>query len=122
MLPKLEILDAEIKARDNLASYYSQCLEGSLVKPPKILNDRFSAWAQYTVLCNNRSLIQNKLRANAIPSAVHYPKALSRQPAVMDLEISLPISDHLSERVLSLPMHAYMSDANKELIISTLLA
>ena len=103
LLPKLEIIDAEIKARDTLANYYSQFLEGSLVKPPKISNDRSSAWAQYTVLCDDRSFIQNKLQANAIPSAVHYPKALSRQPAVMDLEISLPISDHLSECVLSLP-------------------
>jgi UDP-2-acetamido-2-deoxy-ribo-hexuluronate aminotransferase len=46
-----------------------------------------------------------------IPTVVHYPLPLNRQPAVADLNAKLPIGDKAANEVLSLPMHGYMTEA-----------
>ena len=55
-----------------------------------------------------------------MPTSVHYPTPLNKQPAVSDPSASVPVGDVLSEQVLSLPMHAYMFDEDFELIIDAL--
>ena len=123
LLPKLAILDDEINMRNKLAESYSlQFFETAEVVEPKISEDKKSAWAQYTIICKNREKIKNKLEKNSIPSAVHYPLPLNRQPAVSDIKAYTPVSDKLAETVLSLPMHAYMSKDIEREIIATVLS
>ena len=111
LLPKLKILDEEISARNDLAYRYNRELTTiDVIQTPQIAPNKKSAWAQYTIKCSMRSEIQDKLHKSNIPSAIHYPTPLNQQPAVSDLGASVPVGDCLSSQVLSLPMHAYMSD------------
>ena len=90
------------------------------VEIPFIKGDRTSAWAQYTIKCADRAVLQHKLSKNNIPVAVHYPLPLNKQPAVADMEVKTEVGDLLSNQVLSIPMHAYMSEATADKIIEAI--
>ena len=115
LIPKLSILDEEIKQRDRLANFYNGALaEINSIKVPLIASQRNSAWAQYTIICEDRDKICKMLKSHGIPTAVHYPRPLSQQPSVIDLDCYVPVSEKLANSVLSLPMHAYMTDEVRE--------
>ena len=119
LLPKINILDAEIKARNALANKYSSCLASdNRWTCPEILNENLSAWAQYTLKVSNRDEFRKKLDEAGIPTSVHYPMPLNKQPAVQDLSAKLHHGDQISDEVVSLPMHAYMTEATFKHIIS----
>lgn len=111
LLPKLAILDDEVAARQRVAGAYAAALAPLGVAPPVIAQHNRSAWAQYTIRVPNRAAVQASLTAAGIPTSVHYPLPLNRQPAVADPDAHLPHGDRAAEEVLSLPMHPYMSDA-----------
>lgn len=113
LLPKLEILDDEIQSRQQVAETYTRLLnEVNIHSTPFIESYNTSAWAQYTIQVKNRTAVQEKLKAQGIPTAVHYPIPLNKQPAVANSEISLPIGDLIAEQVMSLPMHPYLETSN----------
>ena len=123
LLPKLDILDSEIEQRDILANKYNNAFASdSRYVCPYIKENNESAWAQYTLLVDDRDSFQLKLKDRNIPTAVYYPMPLNKQPAVSDFNAQMPNGDKLSERVVSLPMHAYMSDNILENIIETILS
>lgn len=109
LLPKLEILDDEISLRNKIADEYARQVKVSGLTMPVIEQHNISAWAQYTVRVPNRELVQQKLKEAGIPTAVHYPIPLNKQPAVGDLDVSLPVGDVVADEVMSLPMHPYMT-------------
>ena len=122
LLPKLDLLDAEIMARDVLASKYTKCLSpDNRWTCPEIRSENQSAWAQYTLKVSDRDRFRQKLDDAGIPTAVHYPMPLNKQPAVQDLSAVLHHGDKMSDEVLSLPMHAYMTDATLEQITNAIL-
>jgi UDP-2-acetamido-2-deoxy-ribo-hexuluronate aminotransferase len=108
LLPKLEILDDEIAARQEVAGAYSTALGNSGAVTPRLVQKCTSAWAQYTVRVQNRAVVQDALAAAGIPTAVHYPMPLNRQPAVADEIRHLLVSNAASDEVLSLPLHPYL--------------
>src|SRR5690606_15093366 len=113
LLPKLEILDEEMQARQRVAETYTKLFnEAGISTTPFIEEHNQSAWAQYTIQVEGRSDAQEKLKAQGIPTAVHYPIPLNKQPAVADMNAVLPVGDAIAERVMSLPMHPYL-DFNK---------
>lgn len=118
LLPKLEILDKEINARNTLASNYTKVFNfNPKLTCPVIADGSYSAWAQYTIRVDKRNQLQAHLQNLSIPTAVHYPRPLNKQPAVLDQETDLVISNAISEKVLSLPMHAYMNETTFDLIV-----
>jgi len=121
LLPKLQILDQEVEARNELSNFYTKNLTDRIsFTTPKIKSECGSAWAQYTLICNDREKLKDSLAKNDIPTAVHYPLPLNKQPAVLDPSVSVPIGDALAEKVLSLPIHAYMDMPTRQRIISIL--
>ena len=117
LLPKLKILDDEVKARNQLAEFYSDGIcDAAGVVTPKVQANRSSAWAQYTLICENRQFLQKLLQEADIPTAIHYPMPLHHQPAVGDQSVAAPRSAQLSKQVLSLPMHAYLDSATRSRI------
>lgn len=120
LLPKLEILDDEIEARHRVADAYSELLCDIGIAPPQIARHNLSAWAQYTIRAKDRASVQAALTTAGIPTAVHYPLPLNRQPAVADPAAHLPHGDRAASQVLSLPMHAYMGAEDQELIAEAL--
>ena len=68
----------------------------------------------------HRDQVQQHLKQSGIPTAVHYPIPLNQQPAVADPAARLPVGDTLAQRVMSLPMHPYLSAADQEHIVGAL--
>ncbi|MFW2075069.1 DegT/DnrJ/EryC1/StrS family aminotransferase [Acinetobacter gerneri] len=118
LLPKLKILDDEMQARQSVAANYTKLFNvAGISTTPFIEEHNVSAWAQYTIQVENRTEVQEHLKAQGIPTAVHYPIPLNKQPAVANSAVSLPIGDTIAERVMSLPMHPYLTtEAQKQII------
>ena len=117
LLPKLEVLNTEMQARQRVADEYARLLTQAGITPPHVDTHNTSAWAQYTVQVPNRQQLQDKLKAQDIPTAVHYPIPLNLQPAVADLKAHLPMGDAVAQRVVSLPMHPYLDEASIRRIV-----
>ena len=113
LLVKLAAFDAEIDARERVASLYDSVLAGAVGLPGR-LPERRSTWAQYTIRLEERDAVQAALAAQGIPTAIHYPVPMHLQPAYRaygDGPGSLPVSERLSRQVLCLPMHADLDEA-----------
>jgi UDP-2-acetamido-2-deoxy-ribo-hexuluronate aminotransferase len=83
LIPKLKVFPMEISSRQRIAALYSELL-GSYspnISPPLIPSGLSSAWAQYSILADNRDAIQSALKNAGIPSAIYYPKPLHLQTA-----------------------------------------
>ena len=108
LLPKLAILDDEMRLRQEVAANYQRLFaEIGFTATPYIETHNISAYAQFTVRVPNRDAVQTKLKEAGIPTAVHYPIPLNKQPAVASDAI-LPVGDRVAEEVMSLPMHPYL--------------
>lgn len=122
LLPKLEILAEEIELRNQVADNYTRLLkEAGITTAPYIVAHNISAWAQYTIRVENREQIQQKLQEANIPTAVHYPIPLNKQPAVADENVQLPIGDEVADEVMSLPMHPYLTVKEQQLVVRAML-
>ncbi|WP_086482172.1 DegT/DnrJ/EryC1/StrS family aminotransferase [Oceanospirillum sanctuarii] len=122
LLPKLEIFEEEIQLRNQVASNYTKLLgEAGVGTTPFVEEHNTSAWAQYTVRVKNRDAVQQKLQKEGIPTAVHYPIPLNKQPGVADLEAYLPIGNQVAEEVMSLPMHPYLLWAEQARVAKVLI-
>lgn len=121
LLPKLKILPEEIELRNEVSRNYTKLLnESGITSTPFIEEHNISAWAQYTIRVKDRDQIQLKLREAGIPTAVHYPIPLNKQPAVADAKAQLPIGDQAAEEVMSLPMHPYMNEHDMQKVVGVL--
>ena len=122
LIPKLSVLKDEINKRGNVARRYNEGLDG-LVKTPVVPNGCISAWAQYTIVTDERAMLQKSLTANGIPSAVYYPKPLHLQKTYSSLGYtagSFPVSELAAETVLSLPMGPYLKEDDQDQVIKTI--
>jgi UDP-2-acetamido-2-deoxy-ribo-hexuluronate aminotransferase len=123
LLPKLAVLDQESAQKQLVAERYAAMLKGiSDAFVPFIEPGNQSAWAQYTVRVPDRNVVQEHMKAKGIPTAVHYPIPLNQQPAVSNVNANLPVGDAIAREVLSLPMSAYISAADQELVVDALLS
>lgn len=121
LLPKLEILAEEIQLRNQIAQTYTQQLNAAGINTtPYIEDHNISTWAQYTVRVENRDVVQQKLKEVGVPTAVHYPIPLNKQPAVADAAAILPVGDEVAEQVMSLPMHPYMTNNDIEKVVQAI--
>ncbi len=115
LLTKLRYFPEELKKRQKVASTYSELL-ADCVRVPIVPDGMKSAWAQYSILLqdgNERTELIRLLKKEGIPSAVYYPKPLHLQRAFSDLGYrkgDFPVSEDISARILSLPMHPYLGD------------
>ena len=119
LLVKFDIFDDEVQIRQTVASRYTKALS-DFVKTPTIRDNRSSVFAQYTIEVKDRDNFIAKLKDAGVPTAVHYPMPLHLQPAFYNLgyaEGSLPISEAAAKRVVSLPMHPYLSEEDQDKII-----
>ncbi len=120
LIEKLAIFPEEIELRQKVATRYNKLLEGK-VKTPVVRKENLSAWAQYTIQVKNRDEFQEKMKELNVPTAVHYPIPLSKQPIYNMSDVSNPVSDSLSKNVVSLPMHPYLSEEDQDKIVDAVL-
>jgi UDP-2-acetamido-2-deoxy-ribo-hexuluronate aminotransferase len=121
LLPKLEIFEEEIALRQQVAAWYDSVLKGVGVDSiPYVEAGNVSAYAQYTIQVDDRDAVQKQLLAVGVPTAVHYPIPLNKQPAVADENCSLAVGDLVATRVMSLPMHPYLDKVSIDTICAAL--
>ncbi|MDD3334035.1 MAG: DegT/DnrJ/EryC1/StrS family aminotransferase [Eubacteriales bacterium] len=127
LLPKLDALRRyELSAVNHAAQRYTDRLTGA-VTVPYVPVGYTSSWAQYTVLLESekqRDEAQKALKEQDIPSMVYYPRGLHRQSAFSDRDFSdsdYPNTLNACERVLSLPMHPYLTDSEIDRVSDVLL-
>jgi len=126
LLPKLAIFEEEIALRQQVAARYNALLCGAdfsrptTLTPPYIEPHNTSAWAQYTIRVQNRDAVQERLKAAGIPTAVHYPIPLNKQPAVADELAQLPVGDEVATEVLSLPFSASLDVEQQQYVVGTI--
>jgi dTDP-4-amino-4,6-dideoxygalactose transaminase len=109
LLAKLDVFDAELAEREATAKIYDSALAGRVTIPARV-PDSASAWAIYAILLPDaatRDHVQAALRADAIPTAIYYPRPLHHQPAYAPHHRGnpLPVSEDLATRILALPIH-----------------
>ena len=101
----------ELDAVNKAAVLYDERLRG--LATPVIPEGFRSSWAQYTIRFADRAqrdAVQTALKAAGIPAMVYYPKPMHLQTAFAGLPVrSCPVAMSLCERVLSLPMHPYIT-------------
>lgn len=120
LLAKLDIFPEELKLRDKNAGKYNLKLPTAIL-PPYIEPHNTSVYAQYTIQVENREKIRTALQARQIPTAVHYPIPLHKQPVManyVQAKTALPISEQMAEKVLSLPFHPYLKNEDIDAIIA----
>ena len=115
LLAKLEVFDEELALRQKAAERYTARLKDA-VPTPQVLADRTSAWAQYTIEVEERLAVEKAMSETGVPTAVHYPTPLHLQPVYGELARemgwkrgSFPAAERAADRVLSLPMHPYLT-------------
>jgi len=119
LLEKLSIFNEEIERRQEVAKRYHIGLD-NVTRIPRVIDGATPVWAQYTIVLDDRDAVAARLKQGGIPTAVYYPRALHRQKAYRAFPTApggLPVSDDLSMRVLSLPMHPYLDVDAQERII-----
>jgi dTDP-4-amino-4,6-dideoxygalactose transaminase len=122
LIEKLAILEEEMAARQKVAARYSNGL-GNVVKVPFIPEGSRSAWAQYAIETPQRDALKAHLQSLGIPTVIYYVKPLHLQTAYRDFPRTpqgLPVSEALSGRILCLPIHPYLSEADQDRIIDTI--
>ena len=122
LLVKLKAFkDYELVDVNKVAARYTEKLK-DVVKTPVVPEDFYSSWAQYTIQVENkevRAKLQAALKACDIPTAIYYPIPMHRQTAFNYLNLDenrCPVSDQLSDTVISLPIHPYLSESDQDMI------
>jgi len=120
---KLNYYAEDLALRQKVAERYTTALKGKDLVSPALLKNTTSAWAQYSVRVQSRDELQVKLKAQGIPTAVHYPMPLHLQECFEYLGYSkgdFPIAELVSTEIMSLPMNPYVRDEEIEYICENL--
>ena len=113
---KLKHYAKDLALRQEVAKKYTKKLGIGGFSPeqlPFVDKKATSAFAQYSIRVQNRDDVQAKLKEQGIPTAVHYPMPLHLQEAFAYLGYrkgDFPISEQISNEIMSLPMNPYLSD------------
>jgi dTDP-4-amino-4,6-dideoxygalactose transaminase len=126
LLAKMTVFADELAIRERVARYYDSRLGNAVVTPAKV-PDSTSVWAIYAILLRDgatRDHVQASLRAAGVPTAIYYPRPLHAQPAYREHHdgARLPVSEDLAQRILALPIHADMSEADIAHVCDSVLA
>lgn len=124
VLAKLGRFDWEVDQRIAVGHRYNLLLDNAGVKRIQQRPDRTSVFAQYTLLTNERDLLQKRLAEAGIPTAIHYPVPLNQQPAYRHLccPDCTPVAQQIAKQVMSLPMGPDLTNEHQQFIISCSLA
>ena len=112
---KLRHLEAANARRRQIAAHYAAALRDMPVLLPSVPGWAEPVWHQYVVRSRDRDRVRTHMSNLGVGTLVHYPTAPHLQPAYAGMRLgggALPISEELHREVLSLPIHAHMSDGD----------
>ncbi len=112
----------ELADTNAAAKYYTEHLQ-DYVKVPGIPAGFTSSWAQYSILLKDageRSAVQERLKAQGIPTMIYYPRGLHQQTAFKEADLygeAFTVTKSVCDRVLSLPLSPYLKQEDQDKII-----
>ncbi|HYM20926.1 MAG TPA: DegT/DnrJ/EryC1/StrS family aminotransferase [Candidatus Kapabacteria bacterium] len=124
---KLKYLDEWNARRREIAAVYSECFATypEIIKTPVIDHRAEHIWHQYSIVVrSNRDDVHSSLKKKGIPTAIYYPIPLHLQPAYSSYggkHGDFPNAEFASAHILSLPMHAELTDEDTEYISSKII-
>jgi UDP-2-acetamido-2-deoxy-ribo-hexuluronate aminotransferase len=125
---KLKYLDSYIEARRKAADYYDAAFAGNdkITVPFRVIRNNNHVFHQYTLTLNgvDRDALKLHLETLGIPSMIYYPLPAHKQKmfdAFGGSEYNLPITDWLTDRVISLPIHTELEKEQQDFIIKEIL-
>ena len=121
VLAKLERFNWEVERRASVGARYNRLLSeyAPAITLLDVKPDRTSVHAQYTIRVKDRDEVQKRLKASGVPTAVHYPIPIHRQPAYTAYgNHALPVSELMAGEVLSLPMYPDMTEQTQDAIVA----
>jgi dTDP-4-amino-4,6-dideoxygalactose transaminase len=125
---KLSRLDGYNAARQRVAETYNAAFNGNpKITTPYVAPGNTHVYHQYTLILDgvDRDALNAHLAGLEIPSMIYYPVPAHRQKMFESFgsgELNLPVTDWLTHRVISLPIHTEMDDNQLEYIISNVLS
>jgi dTDP-4-amino-4,6-dideoxygalactose transaminase len=118
LLSKLEVFPGELTRRRAIAARYNDAFRG-LVTTPHILSGSESAFALYTIRVADRDAVKARVEEAGVGTGLFYRLALHQHPAFTAYNgRKLPVSERLADEVLSLPLHADLTDGEVERVIA----
>ncbi len=119
---KLTLFPDELERRREIAAIYDQRLANH-IDPQAFGAGCESGYGLYTVAIDRRDEVQAALKADGVPTAIYYPQILPRMQAFAAYATGdgYPQAERLSGRVLSLPMHPYLSDPQAHYVADRLI-
>jgi len=130
LLAKMEIFDDEVAARGRIGARYSEMIAAAFqdepdparrVTTPMLAPGCTSVYAQYTIEVDDRARFEARMKELGVPTAVHYPVLLHLQPVFVGLDQgvgSFPVSEAAARRVISLPMHPYLTPEQQHNVVT----
>ncbi|WP_449441810.1 DegT/DnrJ/EryC1/StrS family aminotransferase [Ureibacillus acetophenoni] len=118
-------INHELEDVNRIYQSYQNRLSG-IVETPVIPDGHYSSFAQYTIKLQNkeqRDGLQKYLKEKGIQSIVYYVKPMHKQEAFADLQFNekdFPVSNDLSERALSIPMHPYLKEKDIDFVCQSI--
>lgn len=108
---KLKYLDEYCASRQIAANKYTERLS-TIFEPPYVLPHVKHIYHQYSLRVDKRDALQKYLSENGIPSMIYYPVPLHLQKAYKyDYSAGdFPVTEKISEEIISLPMHTELTD------------
>ncbi len=117
LLVKLKHLDTFTRRRRETAERYNELLREVPVQRPFVPTHQAPVYHQYTIQCDRRDELKASLQEHRIGTAVYYPVPLHLQTCFEGLGYrcgSLPVTERVCQRVLSLPCHPMLHDGDIE--------
>jgi UDP-2-acetamido-2-deoxy-ribo-hexuluronate aminotransferase len=119
LLTKFEIFSHEVTLRNKIGNRYNELFGNhTSIKVPEALEGNLHIFAQYSIVSENRDNIGKQLSKIGVPSTIYYPIPAHKQPIFKTDKFYLPISEYISNRVISLPMHPYLNNEDQQLIVN----
>ena len=120
---RLKYLDELNQEKADLACRYTEGLNNPRIEIPKIASGSTSVWHQYVIRCEERERLISYLEKNEIGTIIHYPIPPHLAEAYQYMgykEGMLPVTEHLAQTVLSIPMYNGMTREEQDYVIRVL--
>jgi len=119
---KLEVLDTTNKLRQNCADKYNEALNELPFKLPKIRKNSTHVFHLYVIQTEKRNELKKYLLKKEIQTSIHYPLPINQQPYFQNIvgDISLPLTEKVADKILSLPIYPELSLLEQEIIIDAI--
>ncbi|MFQ5494528.1 MAG: DegT/DnrJ/EryC1/StrS family aminotransferase, partial [Phycisphaerae bacterium] len=121
LLAKLDHFDEFTRLRRRNAASYTRLLAGAPVVTPRPEDHHEPVYHQYSILADRRDELVEFLQARGVSTGIYYPVGLHLQPCFVSLGYSpgsLPVTEEVCDRILSVPCHPMLSEADLEFVAS----